>query len=461
MPNTGLEFDSCEPCPAPYAVLGPPTLQAGPLARCHPGAPGSSWTGAALYQYHCSIGASFGASPWEKTLGPGETFNTTLTWNGGGAKDIYVIARPPGQPDRVLSTDYAGSISYGPIGANESHGVQLWGDGMLLYNKGVTGKGATLTASPEHVVAPATTTTLTWSSNVKDASLVRRIDGGAPQILDARESGQLDQTISPGHQYRYTVVNGHNATSPTLAEVTVVGVIPPSVPTPRRGHWNDLSRSNNGLDIRLFSENTAAITWYTFTPSGSPTWYQGWLYRGANAWTGELWRTHWNGTSSTFSVVGSARLELTSTDHGELVWQLDGNSGRDTVAWLFGDGGSPDLGGSWYDQAESGWGLNLSTQGNVHVAFLLVYTSGGEPTWVTGVSHDTSPYFVFPLNGVTGVNACPSCTGPVSISTWNAGSTAIYAPAPWPVPAAATIDATLAGGDTWRRYNLTLSLLTQ
>ncbi|HTN85705.1 MAG TPA: hypothetical protein VL242_18525, partial [Sorangium sp.] len=265
--TTGLSFNSCEPCPPPYTAVSV-TPQAGPLMPCHPLAPGTLWSGVMPSQYQCHIGASFGASPWEARLGPRETFYTTLTWHGGGATNIRVVARPPDRPEIELSTDHDGSLSYGPIAGGESHGIQLWGDGMLLYNYGVVGRGptATITATPDRVVAPASTTNLVWStSDVSSARLVRRIDGGAPQIIDTRVAGQRVETISPGHRYLYAVVYGATATSPTLSEVTVIGENPPLAPTPQGGLWDDLSRPNNGLDVRFLGNSAGVVmTWYTF-----------------------------------------------------------------------------------------------------------------------------------------------------------------------------------------------------
>lgn len=459
--TTGLSFSSCEPCPPPYTAVSV-TPQAGPLMPCHPLAPGTLWSGVMPLQYQCHIGASFGASPWEARLGPRETFYTTLTWHGGGATNIRVVARPPNRPEIELSTDHDGSLSYGPIAGGESHGIQLWGDGMLLYNYGVVGRGptATITATPDRVVAPASTTNLVWStSDVSSARLVRRIDGGAPQIIDTRVAGQRVETISPGHRYLYTVVYGATATSPTLSEVTVIGENPPLAPTPQGGLWDDLSRPNNGLDVRFLGNSDGVVmTWYTFDPGGAPIWYQAILSRGPSAWTGELYRTRWTGTGITATVVGAASLELTSSDRGELVWQLDGSSGRDSVAWFWGAGGSPDLGGLWYDATESGWGLGLLSQGSTHVGYLQAY-AGSAPTWVFGTSNGSGSHFDFPLAGVTGVNACPGCSGPVSISTWDAGTMTIDAPLAWQGTATATINATLAG-DVWQRTSRTITRIT-
>lgn len=58
---------------------------------------------------------------------------------------------------------------------------------------------------------------------------------------------------------------------------------------------------------------------------------------------------------------------------------------------------STDISDLWFNEAESGWGVNIIQQGNILFATLFVYGQNGQPTWYVGpdLRHNGSGQLVF------------------------------------------------------------------
>ncbi|MCY1041873.1 S8 family serine peptidase [Corallococcus sp. bb12-1] len=230
-------------------------------------------------------------------------------------------------------------------------------------------------------------------------------------------------------------------------------------PQPAKGPWYNPARSGNGLDISHLASDQIHVTWFTYTATGTPIWYQSFLFAEPGEWRGDLWRNLWTGSTATFSTVGSMRITYTG-GLWRLYWTLGALSGNEPIQFLaFGSGGTVmNLNGLWYNAAESGWGANFNTQGNTHVLNLTIY-QGSNPVWVQGVTTSTSTSLSFPMQYITGTNLCPGCTGTTSTSSTAAGTFTVSGSAGAPGGMAASSAVSFPGG-TWNRPSFTLNRLT-
>ena len=174
-----------------------------------------------------------------------------------------------------------------------------------------------------------------------------------------------------------------------------------------QGHWWDPTRSGNGFDI-FNAGGGVMVIWYTFDESSRPVWYTA---QGAEGDLGSAWPLHkhrWaNGRKQEPVVVGSLTLTLDYPEAAQVAWQLGARSGTWSIQPFIVSGvlNEVDHSGSWFDPANSGWGLNVTEQGDVLGGVLFTYDAAGDPTWVAGFARRTASPEMFVARG-----ACPGCT---------------------------------------------------
>lgn len=177
----------------------------------------------------------------------------------------------------------------------------------------------------------------------------------------------------------------------------------------KSGLWYNPARSGHGFDLQYLGSNMF-VTWYTYADDGSPTWYQA-VGPIATPFVGALNRYTWNGAAGgvTGSEVGQMRLTFTDARNGSFTWQLGSRSGTEAVQTLVerADLPTPDRGGTWYNPADSGWGLSVLTEGDVRVSVLYFYDSANQPRWVLGQDDNRTTHTVDMLSFR---GFCPSCT---------------------------------------------------
>ena len=265
-------------------------------------------------------------------------------------------------------------------------------------------------------------------------------------------------TLVPGlYSYESECTDGSNVplgnhTAQLLVEITAAMAINPAV-----GFWWNSQRSGNGMDLRVVGD-TLYFTWFTYTAAGTPIWYQGELARQPGRWQGALRRYQWNGSAATPTVIGEATITLTSATRGTLAWQIGNGNGSEPIErFMFGSGLSvPSMSGHWYLPGNSGWGVAVETQGDLHSVVLMVYASNGQPTWVIGVAPGSGLEAAFSLTGTTGTNLCPGCSGASSYVTWPAGTMVSSLTRLHLDRSVTTINAVLAGG-IWQRTAIDLA----
>ncbi|WP_224242434.1 S8 family serine peptidase [Hyalangium gracile] len=233
---------------------------------------------------------------------------------------------------------------------------------------------------------------------------------------------------------------------------------PPPPEKPMKGPWWNPARSGNGLDIQYMpnDNNTLAMSWFTYKPSGEPIWYMSYLSAGAGEWVGDLLRTSWSGTSASTQVVGTAKL-IGTNGQWTYQWKLGALSGSEPIQpFLFGNGATTmEMSGDWYNPQESGWGVVFATRGTIQVATVTVYR-GSEPVWMQGLVDTSATSFTIGLNYITGTNLCPGCSGAPSTVSQPAGTLSIAGAGGVPSVVTSSTQISFPGG-TWNRppFNLT------
>ena len=201
------------------------------------------------------------------------------------------------------------------------------------------------------------------------------------------------------------------ATSPALA----LSPPPPLAPSIEQrspftqGHWWDSYRPGSGFEIFNAADQAMAI-WYTYEADGRPVWYtaQGSLADLGRDVKWALLKHRWaDGRKQPPTEVGTLRLEVHNPEQIRVHWTIGTAFGyADIVPFVVsGVRNEVDHTGSYFDPANSGWGLTLTQQGDVLGGVLYTYDASGAPTWVAGFGRDRASVEMHSFRGM-----CPACT---------------------------------------------------
>ncbi|HUP30173.1 MAG TPA: beta-propeller domain-containing protein [Usitatibacter sp.] len=174
-----------------------------------------------------------------------------------------------------------------------------------------------------------------------------------------------------------------------------------------QGLWWDPSRSGSGFEM-FNAAGQVMVIWYTFDEAGRPTWYtaQGTQDSlGQQSWP--LMKHRWlNGRKVQPVVAGSLKLTPANSESAEVAWEIGSQRGTAKVEPFIQSGvvNEIDRSGTWFDAANSGWGLTLLEQGDVTGAALFTYDAAGEPTWAAGFERGSGSVALSVSSG-----ACPWC----------------------------------------------------
>ncbi len=168
--------------------------------------------------------------------------------------------------------------------------------------------------------------------------------------------------------------------------------------------WNSPAGSESGWGVNVTMQGeTLFATWFTYDTDGTPMWIVlPNAPRAGNSYTGDIYRT----TGPAFNAdpfdpskvmatkVGSATFSFSDSNTGMFSYTLNGvTQSKNITRELFGTtiptctfGGT--YGTNYQDLwwrpggAESGWGINLTQQGDVIVATWFTYDANGKGMWV-------------------------------------------------------------------------------
>ncbi|HEX4779527.1 MAG TPA: DVUA0089 family protein [Usitatibacter sp.] len=166
--------------------------------------------------------------------------------------------------------------------------------------------------------------------------------------------------------------------------------------------WGGASESGWGLNVN-HQGSTVFATLFTYDASGAPMWLV--LANGAQqsdgSFTGALYRTTgspfnalpWNPANDANTQVGTMTLRFSSTAAGTLSYTVNGASVTKQISrqpfstpaacsFTAGDrSGATNYQDLWWNPSESGWGVNVTHQGDVIFATLFDYDLTGQGTW--------------------------------------------------------------------------------
>ncbi len=214
---------------------------------------------------------------------------------------------------------------------------------------------------------------------------------------------------------------------------------------PAAGLWFNPTRDGHGFDLEHVG-SLIAVTWYTYEADGTPVWYQG-VGESANPTAIELFRYRRGADgSATGSPAGNLVLRMESSTRLTFDWQLGAESGSETMQPLLRGqlAPAPDRTGIYFDPAEPGWGLSVTTEGDARGALLYYYAADGEPRWALGLGDNRSDEETIELLGFSGF--CPSCPAtavvpaPVGDLSWRFSASREF-----------QLDTGIAGDDPWLR----------
>ena len=182
--------------------------------------------------------------------------------------------------------------------------------------------------------------------------------------------------------------------------------------------WNLPANSESGWGLNISHQgDTIFATLFTYDSSGRATWFvvpaaarysepdpYGYGASGLPEYRGEVYRTtgpafssgSFNPASVAVTSVGDANLTFTSPDHGTFTFSVNGVtvskgitrqvfSTQPTCTFGGAMGTPPNFQDLWWRSpagSESGWGINLTHQGDIIFATWFTYGADGRPMWL-------------------------------------------------------------------------------
>lgn len=190
-------------------------------------------------------------------------------------------------------------------------------------------------------------------------------------------------------------------------------------------HWYNPAESGWGIQVTS-QGNDQFVTWYTYGSDGYPLWFTMQLTRQwQDIFSGDIYESsgvpfyelHGQQADTSIGNVGSATLFFYSLTKGLLIYTIGGVSTVKpiqrlqysspltictyTTASRTADTNYQDM---WWNPSESGWGINLTHQGNLIFGTWFTYYTTGRPMWFYILARQTGPgQFSGPFYGTTGV----------------------------------------------------------
>jgi serine protease len=210
--------------------------------------------------------------------------------------------------------------------------------------------------------------------------------------------------------------------------------------------WNAPAASESGWGINLAHQDDVIFaTWFTYDASGKAWWLSMTAFRTApNAFAGTLYETHgsafsavpFNPAAVTRASVGSGALTFSDDNNGTFAYTVNGiQQTKPITREVFGPmptcafGALADLAQAtnyqdlWWAApagSESGWGINLTQQGDTIFATWFTYDVDGSPLWLSVTAGKSAPsVYTGTLIRTTGpaFNAVPFDPGQVGRNT--------------------------------------------
>ena len=177
-------------------------------------------------------------------------------------------------------------------------------------------------------------------------------------------------------------------------------------PASHEGIWWRTGGGESGWGVAIAHQaDTLFATWYTYDGTGRGQWLMASnLARvAANRYTGPLARLHgpafstpaWNSGSVAGTTVGALTFDFTDAGNGTMTWTLDGTTRTVPVSRYVYSPTPPvcvqgalanaaNHTGLWWRAGgtESGWGLDITQQGDLMFSTWFTYEADGAPLWL-------------------------------------------------------------------------------
>jgi hypothetical protein len=348
--------------------------------------------------------------------------------NFAGQTGTVHLSTPAPAPAVSLSGDTVdfGSVNVGS--RSDTKTITLVSSGSAAY------RVTALTNTPGNCTAPAFCTGSDFTCNTTCVSGADLAPGSScnitasfsPSAAGARSTSiNLCDNVNGGRSTTLTL-KGTGATAGTTETLNIEGL------------WYAApANSESGWGVNLTQQGDIVFaTWFTYDTDGSGMWLVGSDVRrqaGTNTYTGALYRTTGPAFSSaTFdsskvvvSQVGTVTFSFTDASTGSFTYTVNGTTQTKPITrQVFGPLPTCALGGSagatpnfqdlwWHAPAnsESGWGVNVTHQGDILFVTWFTYDANGKGMWLVGseVRRTTGNTFSGSLFSTTGpaFNATP------------------------------------------------------
>ena len=197
----------------------------------------------------------------------------------------------------------------------------------------------------------------------------------------------------------------------------VAPVLPPADANYEGLWWNAPAASESGWGINVAHQDDLIFaTWFTYDASGRAWWLSITAVRNApNAFAGTLYETRGPAFSAapfdparvTRTAVGSGTLTFTDTSNGIFAYTVNGvQQAKSITREVFGAlpicafaavadvshaTNYQDLWWAAPAASESGWGVNLTQQGDAIFATWFTYDADGSPLWLSATASRSAP----------------------------------------------------------------------
>lgn len=189
-------------------------------------------------------------------------------------------------------------------------------------------------------------------------------------------------------------ISDNASSSPHVVNFSGVGVAA-GTSTNYSGIFYSPSESGWGISVTHHPSpsNIIFAAWYTYGPSGMPTWYViSSCPLANNSCTGDVYKTTgtplgktWNSSSLTVTKAGQGTLAFSDKNNATFSYTIDGISGVKSVTQqIFATGTAlpivnyTDI---WYNPGESGWGVSITHQYDMAFVAWYTYDANSNPNW--------------------------------------------------------------------------------
>jgi hypothetical protein len=379
------------------------TLQGGPLVGC-------SAPVAELYDYYSRFDLNF---PFvAQFLSSGPSLGANAVGNPGFESGASSWAESPA----------AGSIITNDASVARSGNWYAWLGGANNYDDALTATLAVPAGAARLQFWYRVATEETSTTTAFDMLTVAIVDAGSGATL--RELGtlsNLDRTSGWVQSPVYDVsafgnrtvrlrfsssTDGSLVTSFRLDDITINGTaVSAAAAANQTALWWNPSESGWGINV-THQGDIAFATIFTYASNGTPMWLvmsNGARQQGAATFMGTLYRTTGPAfNANPFTPIGPGNI----TEVGTLT--LDFNGSTPAIGYEVGDpyvskaitkqvfgaaaancqattgsrAGATNYQDLWWNPSESGWGINLTHQGDVIFATLFTYAANGQGLWL-------------------------------------------------------------------------------